>query len=107
MIVIFLLFDFPSRSASATDCRLVSGRISFHQFRTTQGLEWRHKDIHPNSRQSMRNAGGMSMIDIYYSRQSECLLVKCKDGIVRLPGLSAHVTFAYVKFNKAVHLKWP
>lgn len=49
----------------------------------------------------------MWMIDIYYEQQSKCLLAKCKDGIARLPGLGAHVTFAYVKFNKAVHLKWP
>lgn len=55
----------------------------------------------------MRIAGRMQMIDICYLRQPECLLVKCKDGIARLPGLGAHVTFAYVKFNTAVHLKWP
>lgn len=47
------------------------------------------------------------MIDIYYQQQSKCLLVKCKDGIARLPGLAGLVTFAYVKFDKAVRLKWP
>lgn len=57
-VCIFIFFFFASHSVSTTDCRLGIGRIRFHQFRAIQGLEWRHKDIHPNPRQSMRNAGG-------------------------------------------------
>lgn len=57
-LLFFFLFFSASHSVSTTDCRLGIGQIRFHQFRAIQGLEWRRKDIHPNPRQSMRNAGG-------------------------------------------------